>query len=187
MKIELKAVRLDGVLDLPAVTVETDKADEVINTLKERADALDEALTKVRDEQKKRLDEMQAKLDAAVAKEQELQKTIAALSDINGDHVKNMVALRKTLDEAAEAVGIKLDGLDMRASKVAVIEKVFEKKMDGKSDDYIAAMFDSALDVINTRKNADNMKRIVGDNKKSDDAPKTRQQLYDEIHNKNNK
>lgn len=187
MKLNLKAVKFDGYIDLPAVSIETEKADEITAALTARTDALDAAIVKMQatiGEQKAKLDAAQAKLDAGAEKEKALEKTIGELKDINGAHVKAMVATRKSLDETAEAAGVKIDNLDVKAAQVAIIEKTFDgKKMDGKSDDYIAAMYDSAVETINARKNADNLRRTGGEPNKSPEPEKTRQEQYDEIHN----
>lgn len=196
MKKNIKAVKFDAIgLDLPELNIETEKPEEIVTAMSIRLDAMDAGLVKqatILTEKQKTIDEQKAKLDSAAAEKTAMQKTIDELSDINGEHFKKGVALRKSLDEAAEDLGVKLDGLDVKASKVAIIEATFDgAKMDGKTDDYINARFDTAIELLNKRKNADNAAHLRknGEPKKDgDDKPVSRQAAYDAVHkNANNK
>lgn len=194
MKKFFKAFKLDAIgLNLTERTIETDKAEEIATATSERLDAVSDALEKAAvtiSEKQKTIDEQKAKLDSAADEKKAMQTKLDALSDLNGDYFKNGVKLRQTLDEAAEMLEVKFDGMDIKAQKVAIIEKAFPgAKMDGKSDEYINARFDSAVEVLNDRKNADNASALHGsklDGKKPDDNEPSTQDRYNAIHAKAN-
>lgn len=104
-----------------AKKAEEDMAEEKKKTDKEtaRADAAEQKVTKLEAE---KLDT--AKLDAMLAERSKLVETVKA------------IVPKET----------KLDGLDEKALKHAAIAAVYPKlSLDGKTDDYVAAMFDSIV------------------------------------------
>ena len=189
MKKKLLAVKCDGVVDLPELNIDTDKPEEIVTATSARLDAVTEALTKqgvVITEQKKTIAEMQTKMDADKAEKAELQKKLDAALDINGEQFAAGVTLRKSLEETAEALEVKMDGVKtVKEQKVLIVEKAFGKKMDGKSDEYINAMFDSAVEMVNTKKNAENAEALAGGKvvgKKKDEKEPTPQDRYNAVH-----
>ena len=93
-------------------------------------------------------DALQAKLDA---KDADVTKLTADLASANDPvHIDTAVENRvKLVVSAAGVLGkdAKFDGKTAREIKTAVITKVKPAiKLDGKSDDYVSAMFDACLD-----------------------------------------
>jgi len=187
MKRKLKAIKLDGILDLPESNIETEKPEEIIEAMQTRTDEMEAGLTKQATEiadLKKTTDEQKAKLDSADAEKVTMQKRIDELSDINGDHFKKGVELRKTIDEAATTLEIDITGKGVKDAKIAIIEKAFDgAKMDGMSDDYINARFDSAVEILNQRRNSDNAAAVRKDGKPPvEEKVETRQDKYNKLH-----
>ena len=98
-------------------------------------------------EKQKALDTMTAERDAAKALCDEKDKKIKALEDAAASvDVKSLVKNRLQLEKVADAAGIeKASEMDDKEIKAAVIGKAFGGiSLDGKSDDYVQAMFDAA-------------------------------------------
>lgn len=116
--------------------------------------ALDAANKKIADDKAlveasvKAADEAKAKADSAIAELETFKKR-----DIDGE-IKAAVKARASLERAAASVldadtVAKFDSMDDKAIKTAVILKQSPALvLDGKSDDYIAARFESAVEVL---------------------------------------
>lgn len=135
-------------IQIDSVDYQADEA--VINALKvaqgdsaAKQKALD-AMTAERDAAKSQLD--------AANKEIETLKTASKDEKAFAEKVNARIALLKQADEA----GIeKAEEMDDKSIKTAIIGKAFEDvSLDGKSDDYIQAMFDAACK--GKKKSADN-------------------------------
>ena len=106
----------------------------------------------------KALDAMTAERDAAKSQLDAANKEIASLKETAKDEkafaekVNARIALLKQADEAGVEKAAEMDD---KSIKVAIIGKAFEGvSLDGKSDDYIQAMFDAACK--GKKKSADN-------------------------------
>lgn len=106
----------------------------------------------------KALDAMTAERDAAKSQLDAANKEIASLKEAAKDEkafaekVNARIALLKQADEAGVEKAAEMDD---KSIKVAIIGKAFEGvSLDGKSDDYIQAMFDAACK--GKKKSADN-------------------------------
>lgn len=98
-------------------------------------------------EKQKALDTVTAERDAAKALCDEKDKEIKAIKDAAASQdFKSMVKARIALEKVADEAGIeKASEMDDKSIKAAVIGKAFEGvSLDGKSDDYVQAMFDAA-------------------------------------------
>lgn len=110
-------------------------------------DALKKAQKDSADKQKA-LDTVTAERDAAKASCDEKDKKIKALEDAAASQdIKSMVKARIAIEKVADSAGIeKAEEMDDKAIKAAVIGKAFEGiSLDGKSEDYVSAMFDAAV------------------------------------------
>lgn len=144
-------IKLDGAVefDVPKAVadhIETLKADA--KAQKEKADGLEAE----RDALQTKVDGIQDQIDAAVKKAKE-----------DAEQYSQLVADAKEL-------GIKCDGLDAKAIKVAYIKEVMGNDVSDKADAYIETAFDIAK---NSDKMAAQRKSIKGDsfaNEKQDDA-----------------
>lgn len=112
----------------------------VKQALAKQAKATEEALAAAKVES----DKHAARADAAEAKAASLEKTLAEATD--PAKLNAAVTARVALETAARAhLGneAKLDGLDAQGVKRAVVAKLSpETKLDGKSADYVDALFD---------------------------------------------
>jgi hypothetical protein len=105
------------------------------------------------------LDGVQGKLDAA---NDEIKSLKADSSD---EKIQARVDARVALLESAKAVcgdEIKTDMSDLEIKKAVILKVTPEAKVDGKSDEYLTARFDSAIEVadkVGVRKQADEMKQ----------------------------
>ena len=89
-----------------------------------------------------KLDELQAKVDLNESK---------SATDAADAKFKEAVAARVKLErDASEFVKVSLDGLTDREIKEKVIAKVSKISLDGKSDVYVDAAFDLALEQAST-------------------------------------
>lgn len=147
----LKTVTLDGIdySTPPEVAVALDKANA-------RADAAEEKVKTDAAEATKKLDAVQAKLDAAEEKLAEAEKR--GDDDAINTRVRARVDLeskaREVLKGDDDAIG-KLSEMKDGEIKRAVIAKVApDAKLDGKSDAYIDARFDVAIEAESARKDA---------------------------------
>jgi hypothetical protein len=132
----MSKVRLDG--------IEYEAAPEVLNHI--------ERLTFRADAAEKSAKELKAAADAAAGERDAAKAEVTSLKAKNNDEaiaagVKARVVLEQT---AAKVLGteVKLDAMKDRDIKVAVITKVHtDAKMDGKSDEYVQARFDAAIEI----------------------------------------
>lgn len=157
-------IRLDAIpgTNIGSVEINTDNNDDVSAAIKMRDEAARKEFERVsaeREELKKKSDELEAKKDSAEEEIEKVKKEIAAYSDPNSDTVKKLVADALSLKEIAEAAGVKMDGLDRKAAKIAVIKKAFEKTdgIEARSDEYINARYDSAAEIMLKKKKKDSV------------------------------
>lgn len=127
------SIRIDG------KEYESAEAAQVALDHKFKADAaaLDTAKAEA-EQQKARADKAEAERDAAQAKADELEKR-----DISA-----MVKARASLETTASRIvkDVKFDGLSDRQIKEEVIKARFDwAKLDGQSDDYVNALYESAV------------------------------------------
>ena len=107
----------------------------------EKKEAMDSSATEVAALTAK-LDELQAKVDLNESK---------SATDAADAKFKEAVAARVKLErDASEFVKVSLDGLTDREIKEKVIAKVSKISLDGKSDVYVDAAFDLALEQAST-------------------------------------
>ena len=107
----------------------------------EKKEAMDSSATEVAALTAK-LDELQAKVDLNESK---------SATDAADAKFKEAVAARVKLErDASEFVKVSLDGLTDREIKEKVIAKVSKVSLDGKSDVYVDAAFDLALEQAST-------------------------------------
>ena len=145
----MSKIRLDG--------IEYDAAPEVLNhieRLTERTGAAEKTAEELELEKLKAQEAADAAAGEKDAAKAELEKLKATSNDeaIRAG-VKARVALERT---AAQVLGTeaKLDAMNDRDIKVAVVTKVHaDAKMDGRSDEYVQARFDAAIEV-NSKINA---------------------------------
>ena len=122
-------------------------------------------------EKQKALDTVTAERDAAKALCDKKDKEIEALKASQKDEaeIAKRVDARLALLKVADEKGVeKASEMDDKSIKAAVIGKAFEGvSLDGKSDDYVQAMFDAAC--ASKSKTADNSidahKGVQGDSK----------------------
>lgn len=96
--------------------------------------------------------EAQGKIDALTAEVDTLKAEVAKIEQIKADAIaeaKAEIAERAALEVKAEKFAVKCDGLEARAIKEACI-KASRKDADleGKSDEYIDAAFDLAVELV---------------------------------------
>lgn len=176
-------------------SIEYDAAPEVVNFAKRQKERADAAEGKIVELQSK-LDEATAKADTA---EEKLKKAEAktnddAIKQAVDAHVKLVSIATPHLDEdTVKNIGNMTSG----EIKNAVIKAHFpEAKLDGQSDAYIAARFDSAieLDAAETKRNkqnqnadADQRKKLNSDSGESKnttvDQDKSRQDMINRLKN----
>ena len=131
-KMDLKEIKLDGVdykAEAPVLTA--------LNTIKNDNATL---VTKVSEVEKEK-DVIQAKLDS---KTEELEKAT------NADAVEKLVTEKVELIEKAKTV---LDAVDSKLSNKEIMVSVIKStspdiNLDGKSEEYIEARFDSVLEIL---------------------------------------
>lgn len=181
-------LKLDSILNVESLTLDTDNLESVEEAINEREKMIKDAIEELKADMQKAKDELQAKLDSA---EDEKKELLAKLDEANSqEFIDKLVAKRKVIHDAAEAVEAKIDGLEEAEAKKAVVKAVFDScELDEKSEDYINARFDSALDVIELRKKEAALRAVNPSAKKQDEeeAPKSRQDAYDELNNRHNK
>lgn len=120
----------------------------------------------------KALDAMTAERDAAKATVDAKDKEIAQLKSAAADEkaIAERVNARIALVKAADEAGVdKAESMDDKSIKAAIIGKAFaDVSLDGKSDDYVTAMFDAAVASLKKSKSADST--LNGGKIKSDDS-----------------
>lgn len=164
-------VRVDGIV------FETDNqqlAQAVEQALKKAGDTTAAVQSKL-DDAVKQLDTRQAKIDSLTA---DLAKKDEALKEAP-KKVRAEMEARAVLEKKAALVlgdDFKFDGLSDKDIRVAVLEEVDEKlKLDGKSDAYIEARFDSAIENAEKEEHADGADEDEEEERETesiDDAPK---------------
>jgi hypothetical protein len=170
------------------ITVDTDDPHRESNMTKERIDGVDyevgtephKAAVARRDATEKAAkdaaDKLQARADAAEAEAKKLKEDAAALPGKLAEQAKARAALelsaRKVL--GAEA---KFDGLKDAEVRAQVVAKATpEIKLDGKSDVYVEALFDSAITRADANEGSDELAaiRAVRDTERIDATGETR-------------
>ena len=138
----MSTMKLDGI-DYNADQQVINHLDKTVVTLK--------AAEKKADETQAKLDGTQAKLDTANAKIKELEKkdTSAEVSAA----VKSRLSLERQANTPLDEKELeKLDSMTDAEIRSAIILKAFPKadeQLKDKSDDYLNARFDSALEIYN--------------------------------------
>ena len=165
-------VRMDGATQL---LDGADRAEEktimdpekIIATERSRADAAEERARA----EKARADKLEAERDDAREKLAKLEKerTDAAAA------VPALVAARVALVTAAGSVlgrDVRLDAMDDRAIKLAVIKKITGKEIEvGRSDDYVTARYDAAIERAETSEAIQRGQLTAVVNGRTDGAP----------------
>lgn len=169
---ELKSIKLDGVeysaegKVIESLHLSQTKVDELSVQVKDMATKVD-AMTTEKDKLEAERDTLKNRLDEAEAKIVELEK-----SKMDEAAIAVAVARRVRVMDAAKLAEVEVaDGMTELDIQKAVITKVFPKaNLDGKSDEYIDARFDGAVEVLAIQKeqNADAQVRVVGN---ADAAP----------------
>ncbi|ALJ98881.1 prohead protease [Escherichia phage C119] len=144
-------IKLDGEQEFE-IAPEVAKHIEAVKADAEQAKAKADTLEAERDALKAKVDGIPAEIEAALAK-----------AKTDADEMAALVAV------AAEA-GVKCDGLDAKAIKVAYVKEVSGIEVAEKSDAYIDAAFDIAKD---SDKMAEARKAVAAaDKSDAADAPK---------------
>lgn len=145
-KSTVKQIRIDGIdYDVSTDTGAAAAAQALAKQDAKQAEAA-AALSKQLAEAKAHSDKLQAKLDANDADVAKLKKEIAELPE----RLRKDAAARVELETKAKKVlgaEAKLDGLDTKAIHAAVVAKAEPSlKLDGKSEVYVEALFDRAVE-----------------------------------------
>jgi len=94
----------------------------------------------------------QGKIDALTAEVDTLKAEVAKIEQIKADAIaeaKAEIAERAALEVKAEKFAVKCDGLETRAIKEACIKASRkDAELEGKSDEYIDAAFDLAVELV---------------------------------------
>jgi len=152
-----------------AVTQSLEKRDQALVDVKKEVEA-------VKADAKKTQDELQAKLDNTTAELEKVKKDAADAPKV-ADLVKARVELvEKCKPHLDKKTVEKLDDMDDRAVKVAVIKSKVEKFDDAnRSDDYINARFDGIIELDVSAKGKtpldDALKGVDNSRKDGDDEP----------------
>lgn len=146
--------------------IEYDAVPEVKNALTQAQDALEKAKAEKAKLQKNH-DSLSGELDA---KKEELQKlqnkdSSEAIEKAVKSRLELVEKCRKHIDSEED-----ISSLSDKELKAKVISKVSEVNLDGKSDDYLNARFDAAIDVLTA--NSDEQSRNNDDNFRADDKNK---------------
>jgi hypothetical protein len=133
---------------------------------------LDEAISLIGELTKKR-DELQGKIDQSEEVVEGLRNDIASLKDPNSAEIQAMVKARKKVEDVAGTLKVETDGKDIQDIKVECIKSVSSNfDSEGKSVDYINARFDSVIEILEARKQADDDNKNGQLNKDSKDGEK---------------
>jgi len=171
-----------------SVEMNTDSIEDVSNAVIERDKQFRDELVKRDDAEKllkKEKDETQAKLDSEIAEKKKLEVQLADESRLDA-----IIAEKTKIKECADYLKIKVDGLDKMDLKKEIIKKVFEDAdLTDKSDDYVNARFDSAVDMISKEKKIKTIEVVAGkvDEKGEFVKVETQQDKYDAIYQNHNK
>ena len=153
-------INVDGICTDKVLNFNTIKGEEMIfNKDGKEYDVKDEVhalLTTLETEKKEAMDSSATEVAALTAKLDELQAKVdlnesKSATDAADAKFKEAVAARVKLErDASEFVKVSLDGLTDREIKEKVIAKVSKVSLDGKSDVYVDAAFDLALEQAST-------------------------------------
>ncbi len=184
-------IRLDAIpgTEIGSVEINTEKAEDITDVLKSRDDSVRKAFGETEKklaELKKKNDELEAKKDSFEEKEKELKEKLDSYSDPNSDTVKALIDEQVKLKEAAETCEIKTDGMSTKDVKINVIEKTFKNAdLEGKSDDYINARYDSAVEILSEKKKKDTAAAyrppVGAESEEEDDTPRLDSLDYSKI------
>ena len=153
-------INVDGICTDKVLNFNTIKGEEMIfNKDGKEYEVKDEVhalLTALETEKKEAMDSSATEVAALTAKLDELQAKVdlnesKSATDAADAKFKEAVAARVKLErDASEFVKVSLDGLTDREIKEKVIAKVSKVSLDGKSDVYVDAAFDLALEQAST-------------------------------------
>jgi len=175
-KMKLKLDAIAGT-NIGSVTIDTDNADSVSEIIKDRESSVVSELKKLKAD----ADKIQAKLDSAVDEKAKLETEKKELSEKldsfnTTEKIDELLAAREELREVAKTAGVKIDGLEEIDAKKEIIKKVFDNAdLEGKSDDYLNARFDSAVEILKEKKELDSVKKQRGGFDKKKDADEDRE------------
>lgn len=181
-------LKLDSIMGLEAMIIDSDDIESVVAQIKQRERAILDASEKLNEEiasLKKDSEENQAKLDSVVAEKEELEKKVEEM--VTKEDMEEIIKNRGILNDAAKLAEIKIDEMVEGEAKKAIIKSVFDCDLDEKSEDYINARFDSAIEMLKKDAEEKALKKangVVDGEKKADEAPKSRQDVYNELFNK---
>ena len=154
--LDAEDVNVDGISFDKVLNFNTVKGEEMIfNKDGKEYEVKDEVhalLTALETEKKEAMDSSATEVAALTAKLDELQAKVdlnesKSVTDAADAKFKEAVAARVKLErDAGEFVEVSLDGLSDREIKEKVIAKVSKVSLDGKSDVYVDAAFDLALE-----------------------------------------
>jgi len=154
--LDAEDVNVDGISFDKVLNFNTVKGEEMIfNKDGKEYEVKDEVhalLTALETEKKEAMDSSATEVVALTAKLDELQAKVdlnesKSVTDAADAKFKEAVASRVKLErDAGEFVEVSLDGLSDREIKEKVIAKVSKVSLDGKSDVYVDAAFDLALE-----------------------------------------
>lgn len=153
-------INVDGICTDKVLNFNTIKGEDMIfNKDGKEYEVKDEVhalLTALETEKKEAMDSSATEVAALTAKLDELQAKVdlnesKSATDAADAKFKEAVAARVKLErDASEFVKVSLDGLTDREIKEKVIAKVSKVSLDGKSDVYVDAAFDLALEQAST-------------------------------------
>jgi hypothetical protein len=133
-----KKIRIDG--------VDFEVAEPVAQAYANKKDALKKEIAKA----EKKADKAEARADAAEAELVKAKEALKVATDPVG--MREQIKARVSLETQARSVvgpDIKLDSLSERDVKIAVISKLTpDFKASGKSDDYVSARYDLAIETV---------------------------------------
>jgi hypothetical protein len=170
---ELKTITVDG------FSVETTEAG---------AQAISKLTTELADARKVTEDQQAAHSEALAGKDRELAAKDAEIDSLKGkilsdEDLDKRVTDRADLIAAAKQIADKdYTGMpDSDIRKAAVVAKLGEDAVDGRSDDYIQARFD----ILSEDAEQDGVRRVLrtGDTKPTDDVSKAHDAYVDDLHN----
>ena len=186
-KMKFKLDAISGT-KIGSVEMNTDSIEDVSNAVIERDKLYRDELVKrddVEKQLKKEKDETQAKLDTEIAEKKKLEIQLADESRLDA-----IIEEKTKIKECADYLKIKIDGLDKMDVKKEIIKKVFEgADLTDKSDDYVNARFDSAVETLSKEKKIKGLEVVAGKVDDNGDPVKveTTQDKYDTIWKNHNK
>lgn len=159
-----KLVNFDGIeveVDekvAPQVEALAEKVKEMGNVISDSEKAIDDANVKLEAEK--------AKAETLKSEVEQLQKDKADLLNLDSERVKALVKDRADMEAMAEKFDVDKT-LKMDEMKKEIIKKVRpELNLDGKSEDYVNATFETVVDIVNM--DEENRKKLaIGDFRKT--------------------